>query len=155
MTTIRTHACEVKACRAAEIFDDPAGGALLAEYAEECGVEEAEPQRQMYEAMESAGALQCFAAYVEGALAGFVSVLCSAMPHHGRRVATAESIFVSAAHRKGGAGDALLDAAERHAEESGCICLVYTARAGSRLDKVLERRSGCTKTHAMYTRRFR
>lgn len=142
---------EVRACRAAEIFDDPASAELFAEYARECSIPEAEPQRRMYEAMEQSGALQGFGAYVAGELVGFVTILSSVMPHHGKRVATIESLFVLPSQRDSGAGNALLSAAKQYASESGCVVVLYTARIGSRLETVLYRRSGCKATHTVFS----
>lgn len=124
---------------------------LIAEYAAECSLPGAEPQVKMYAAMEEAGVLQCIGAYQGELLVGFVSVITTVMPHNGKRVATVESLFVSHSERPTGAGNALLDAAEMYASESGCVALLNTARKGSRLDKVLARRCGASATHTVYT----
>lgn len=124
---------------------------LIAEYAAECSLPGAEPQVKMYAAMEEAGVLQCIGAYQRELLVGFVSVITTVMPHNGKRVATVESLFVSHSERPTGAGNALLDAAEMYSSESGCVALLNTARKGSRLDKVLARRSGARATHTVYT----
>ena len=125
---------------------------LIAEYAAECSIPDAAPQVELYEAMEGAGALQCFGAYVDEELVGFASVMHAIMPHHGKRVGTVESLFVLSAQRATGAGDALLSAAEQHAAAAGCVALTYTARAGSRLEKILKRRAGCLASHSQFTR---
>ena len=137
----------------AAILDAPNAEALLNAYAEECLVPGTQPQRAIYEAMEKGGALQCFAAYADsGLLIGFVSVLCAIMPHHGRRLATVESLFVDPAYRDSGAGTALLAAVEQHARDAKCSALVCTARIGSAFDKVLDRRPGYALTHSQHTR---
>lgn len=132
---------------------------LIAEYAAECSIPDAEPQYMQYEAMEKAGVLQCFGAYLpighpldDPILIGFASVLSAVMPHHGKRVATVETIFVSAQHRDSAAGNALLTAAERYAEELDCVAILYLARIGSPFEKVLLRRHRCVPTHTTYTR---
>jgi hypothetical protein len=33
-----------------------------------------------------------------------------------------------------------------------CVALLYTARIGSRLDKILSRRAGCEPSHTVFTR---
>lgn len=125
---------------------------LIQEYAAECCIPDAEPQPHIYAAMEQAGALECFGAYIDDALVGFVSVVSSIMPHNGKRIATIESIYAAPEHRDSGAGTALMDAAEEFSATSGCIVLIYTARVGSALEKVLSRRSGCSRSHAMFSR---
>ena len=138
---------------------------LIDEYAAECSVADADPQVELYAAVEQAGALHCFGAYVTpqrhgpvagdpvagDELVGFISVLNSPMLHNGKRVATIESFFVLAAHRRSGAGNRLLAAAKAYASESGCLGLLYTARIGSRLEKVLSRRAGCERSHTVFT----
>ena len=139
-------------CSVAEILDEANARSLIAAYADECCVPDAVPQREMYLAMELAGMLTCFGAYVDGELVGFVSVIVSVMPHHGKLVATVESLYAAPEYRDRGAGIGLMGVAERHAEESGCVCLTYTARVGSRLETVLALRAGCERSHEMYTK---
>ena len=136
----------------AVILDAPNIPDLLHVYAEECLVPDAEPQRQLYAAMEQAGAVQCFAAYFDSLLIGFISVLRTIVPHDGHLIAGVESFFVDPAHRSTGAGLMLLAAAELYAADSGCRCLLASARLGSVLDIVLSRRTGYEHTHAQYTR---
>lgn len=128
-----------------------ANSALIERYAVECAVE-ADPQPEIYAALDQVGVLKCFGAYTGAELAGFVSLLMNVMPHNGKRIATIESIFAVPEHRNLGTGDALLDAAEAFAAASGCAALIYTARVGSALEKVLSRRHGCEHSHAMFTR---
>jgi GNAT superfamily N-acetyltransferase len=125
---------------------------LIAEYAAECCIPDAQPQPEMYAAMEESGALKCFGAYLGKDLVGFVSTLISVMPHHGKRLATIESLFAAKKYRIYGTGDVLMDTAEAFAAASGCVSLVYTARLDSALEKILSRRRGCVRSHAMFTR---
>lgn len=125
---------------------------LIDEYAAECSIPDALPQVEMYAAMEKVGVLQCFGAYLNEALIGFASIVSGPMPHNGKRLATMESIFVSADHRSSGAGNALLAATEQHAAELGCVSIIYTVRLGSALQRVLLRRCDCVPTHTVYTR---
>lgn len=141
----------VKRCRAGDIFDDPSYTVLKDEYARECSIPDANPLREMYEVMENAKALDCFGAYVEGKLVGFITVIQTLTPHHGKRVATVESFFVASAHRSAGLSRSLLEAAKACAKEAGCVKLLYTARTGSRFSTVLSRRPGCVLTHVQFT----
>ena len=149
----------------AVIFDAPNSADLIRAYAKECLIPDAEPQRATYEAMEKAGALQCFAAYsyadfgdfvigrdASALLIGIVSVIRASMPHSGQLVATVESLFVDPDYRGTGAGAKLLFAAEQYAEDSGCVALTCMARVGSTFDKVLSRRDGYALTHMQHTR---
>lgn len=136
------------------ILDAPNSGTLLCAYAEECLVPDARPQRAIYEVLERAGNLHCFAAYSgspSGPLVGFVSLICAVMPH-GARIGNIESIFVDPAYRATGAADLLLSSAERYAAGDGCDAVVATARVRSAFEKVLERRTGYAPTHSQHTK---
>lgn len=146
---------EVRAIRYSDVLDAPNAQELLAEYAAECLLPDAAPQRDLYAAMENAGTLQVFGFYAGDELAGFASVISTRMPHHGKAVSTVESIFVPAQFRKSAAGNRLMDACEKYAEENGSICLTYTPRVESVMSKVLEHRANCSLSHAVYTRWFR
>ena len=124
---------------------------ILAEYAKDCLVDGYEPQEQIYENLDKAGLLYCFGAYIEGELLGFVSIIVGVMPHNGKKMATVESIFVRPRYRQYGAGLQLIIEAGDEAKELGCELIVYSARIGSALDKVLEHRDSFTKTHVQYT----
>jgi GNAT superfamily N-acetyltransferase len=145
---------EILKCSVAELLHEANRRSLIAAYAEECAIPDAVPQRETYLAMERAGLLVCFGAYARGELVGFVSVIRSVMPHHGKMVATVESLYAAPEYRDAGAGIALMAEAERFAKESGCVCLTYTARVGSRLETVLALRAGCERSHEMFTKWF-
>jgi GNAT superfamily N-acetyltransferase len=139
----------------AAILDDPNADTLLRAYAEDCLVPNASPQRPLYAAMEEMGSIQCFAAYLNqdsgNLLIGFVSVIRTVVLHDGHLIAAVESLFVDRIHRSTGAGLLLVAAAKRYATESGCRCLLASARMGSALDLILSRRPDCDRTHAQYT----
>ena len=154
LTKVRTevNVVHVQSVSFSVILDAPNADALLRAYAEECLVPDATPQRLIYEAMEGAGALKCFAAYAEGTLLiGFCSILVARMPHTGHLLATGESIFVDSACRDTGAGNLLINAAEQYAD-SICAPLSWLPRVDSAFDKVLSRRPGYSRTHSQYTR---
>jgi len=127
----------IRQCRAREIFNDPAGPALIAEYARECGnalIGKPAPRLDIYENLESNGLGQCFAAYEDKQLVGFAMVVVAVVPHYTLAVATYESVFVS---RDASCGGQLMDEIERYAKECGCKALVVTAPLGSRLARLL------------------
>lgn len=132
----------VRACRAAEIFEDAASADLIAEYERECAnplLGACAPQWEMYEAVEGLGAAQCFVAYQSKVLAGFAFVLMTVLPHygHGRKFASVESLFVSQAARASPVGSKLMDLLEHHCREAGCVAISYSAPVGSRLERLL------------------
>ena len=140
----------IRAVPFASILDDPAFPDLLEAYKEDCSAPNAGPQRGIYEAMEKAGLLHCFAAYAGDLLVGFVSLMTVGMPH-GNRMTTGESIFVDPEYRGTGAGEALISAAEEYVDAIGTD-LSWLPRIGSAFDKVLGRRRGYTPTHTQHTR---
>jgi hypothetical protein len=54
---------EIRKCGVAEILDVGDAQGLIANYAEECLIPDAAPQRWMYLAMEETGVLTCFGAF--------------------------------------------------------------------------------------------
>ena len=138
------------------ILSAPNAATLLTTYAKHCLVPDPEPQPQLYEAMERAGIFQAFAAYfndgVDEILIGFVGVIRSIVPHDGHLIAATESLFVDPDYRSTGAFFMLIAAAESFATDSGCRCLLASARVGSALDLILSRRGGYEKTHNQHTR---
>lgn len=115
---------------------------LLAEYADECSnamLGRINPQWDMYAAMERAGALKIYAAYVDDVMVGFSAVLHHVQPHYGTLVGVVESLFVGKAHRPA-SGRELMLAIEADARLAGCKAIVYAAPAGGELEAVLGKR---------------
>jgi GNAT superfamily N-acetyltransferase len=124
----------------ADVLDAPNAKALFAEYEAECSLPELrpiDPQRDIYAAMERTGAFQSFGVYVKGVLVGFASALTYIVPHYGKRIATVESLFLAAGHRRGRTGNELLNAIEEYARKQGCIVVLYSAPAGSQFERLL------------------
>ncbi len=124
----------------AEILDAPNAPDLMEEYSAECALPELapiDPQRDAYAAMEATGAFQCFGAFEGRALAGFAAALVYAVPHYGKRIATVESLFLAAGHRRGRAGNQLMNAVEDYAREQGCLVILYSAPAASQFERLL------------------
>ncbi|QQV54340.1 GNAT family N-acetyltransferase [Ralstonia syzygii subsp. celebesensis] len=113
---------------------------LLAEYAAESGIPElgaAHAQVEIYRALEAGGVLHVLGAFRGDDLVGFAFVLVSVLPHFGQVVGTTESYFVTRDARKGGAGLALLRAAEKLSRERGAKAFMVSAPAESRLTCVM------------------
>ena len=124
---------------------------LIAEYAKDCLVDGYQPQEAIYEAMDKAGILHCFGAYIQGELVGFVSVIVNVMAHSGKKMATVESIFALPSYRQYGIGLHLINAARDKARSEGCELIAYSPRIDSQFDKILSQRKSCSKTHVQYT----
>lgn len=132
----------IRPCTASEVINSPEFPALRAEYAAESavrGLPGPAEKEAMYQLMEANGAFQLFGAFLGAELVGFVAVLAPVLPHYGRIIAITESLFVAAAHRKTGAGMALIRQAERHAREIGSPGLLVSAPSGGRLCAILPR----------------
>lgn len=97
----------IRPVRYSEILDAPNAQALLAEYAAECSQPEfgpINPQRDLYGAMETNGAMQAFGVCEDETLVGFATVLIYTLPHYGTRIANTESLFITKTHRTKGYG---------------------------------------------------
>lgn len=124
-------------CRAAEIFRDPVGLELIAEYSAECSIAmigKPAPRRDMYENLEQSGMAQCFAAYEDMVLVGFALAVVAVVPHYDLSCATIESLFVT---RGATCGGELMQAVESYAADCGCKGMFYAAPVGSRLARLL------------------
>lgn len=127
------------------------GGDLFSEYAAECAFADIgppHPQWDIYAALEAAGVLIVLAAYVDGVMAGFASVIVSILPHYGIKVGTVESLFVGTQYRNRGAGSCLRRAVRAAASAAGCKRLFTSAPAGSRLERILEH--GSHRTNSVF-----
>jgi GNAT superfamily N-acetyltransferase len=141
----------------AELSADPLFRQLLREYAAEsaiAGIDPGEPRIDIYEMLESAGAITVLASYDNGELSGFLCLLVSILPHFGVKVATTESYFVTKEKRHTGAGLALLREAETLAKELGASCILVSAPIGGRLDKILESVDTYRETNRVFFRRL-
>jgi GNAT superfamily N-acetyltransferase len=81
-------------------------------------------------------------------------VVTPIFPHYGKRVATAESIFVTKERRGSGAGLDLMRAVEKFVEQLGCVGILYSSPAGGQLERLLEASKGYQRTNAVFYRRF-
>lgn len=129
----------------AAVFNSPDFDALCAEYAEEAlrnpALANTVPDREMYDRLDAAGMLAVLVAVSDdNAMVGFASVLMAPCMHHaGKLVATVETLFLAKAHRKGGAGLALLREAEALAKHVGAAGLYASAPVGGSLERILPR----------------
>lgn len=140
-----------------EILEAPNAAELFREYAAECSlpeIGEISPQPGMYEALERSGGMQAFGAYEGGTLIGFATLLIYVVPHYGRKIASPESMFLARAERHSGRGAELMGFLERHAKEKGCEAILYSAAAGSRLEKLLSRLRAYRRCNSVFARKL-
>lgn len=139
------------------ILDDPRAPELLDEYSRECSIPQIgkpDPQRDLYELMEKSGLMHSFAFYDDGAMIGFATLLIHVLPHYGKRIANVESLFVSKSHRDHGAGEVVKTEIEDFAKRQGCVGILYNARAGSRLERLLGHLPQYERTNSVFLRTF-
>lgn len=147
---------DIRPCTATALVTHPAFPALRAEYAAEAavaGLPDPQEKLELYQLMEGSGALQVYGAFLGDEPVGFVAVLAPVLPHYGRTIAVSESLFVAAAHRKTGAGLALIRTAERHARAVGSPGLLVSAPTGGRLATLLPR-LGYHETNRAFLKRM-
>lgn len=147
----------IRYCTIDEIEHAPNIGAIVAEYVEESHNPELpspDVQWEHYKALEASDLLVPIAAFADDELVGFVTMLASKMPHHGKTLAITESFFVAKAHRKGGAGLKLLRAAEHHAKGIGSPCLLVSAPHGGALEAAMPK-LGYRHANTMFVRSLR
>lgn len=131
--------------------------ALFAEYAAESsteGLPAPRPDMALYRALHASGCMHTLAAFQDGELVGFLVMLAHQNPHYGVVLAVAESYFVAAAHRTGGAGLRLLRAAENHAQSLGAAGMFLSAPAGGKLERMMQASSAYRHSNTVFFRAF-
>lgn len=147
---------EIRLCTAAEFQAEPNIDALFAQYADESAIAELghhDVRMDIYEAMETAGALRVLVAHRDNVLVGFAVLTFAVLPHFGKLISSTESFFVAPDARKGGLGVKLLRAAEQAAKDAGAIGLFVSAPVKSRLASIMPR-SGYRQTNEVFFRGF-
>jgi GNAT superfamily N-acetyltransferase len=138
-----------------EILDSPRAKALLKEYAKECSIPELgfpNPQRETYARMEEAGLMYALGAFQGEDLVGFATILVFVLPHYGTKIANVESLFLAKSHRVSNAGVRLMETIEAQAESMLCIAVLYNARAGSSLERLLTYLPSYQRTNSVFLR---
>ncbi len=147
----------VRECSFAELSGAPNFGVLTAAYAAECalaGLPEPRAHIDLYLKLEAMGVMHTFCAYLDDELIGFAIALVSVIPHYSEIVATMESWFVAAEHRKSGAGMLLQRAVEDVAREKGALGLLISAPMHSQLANVMTARAAYRETNRVFFRAF-
>lgn len=132
----------IRHCSIDDIQGAPNIGTLIDEYTLEAhNPEQHSPDVQWarYKQLVELGMMQPIGAFIGTELVGFAVLLISEMPHHGKKLAITESLFVASTHRKGGVGLKLIRALEEHARNVGAACLLVSAPHGGSLERVMPR----------------
>jgi len=142
-------------CKVAEILSETK---LLEDYAVEgaiSGLPKPSPQADLYDMLEKSGMLHSFGAFNGEELVGFMTVIAYKAPHYGELIAVSESVFVSKAFRKTGAGTRLIRMAEDHSKSIGAKGLLVSAPMGGSLSRMMQNpKSGYRQTNEVFFRGF-
>ena len=128
-------------------------GLALSEYERESALPELgkiNPNWKLYEMLENGGAMQTFAAFENGKMVGFATVMIYEVPHYSKKVATTESIFVALEWRPVGVGTVLMKHIEDFARKAGCHVFFYSAPVHSQIDKLLSFRKKGRHSNNVY-----
>jgi len=129
--------------------------ALFAEYAAESsteGLPAPQPDMALYRALHASGCMHTLAAFQGDTLIGFLVMLAHRNPHYGITLAVAESLFVAAAHRAGGAGLRLMREAEDLGARLGAAGIFLSAPAGGKLERMMQASSAYRHSNTVFFR---
>jgi GNAT superfamily N-acetyltransferase len=115
---------EVRECTVLAFGAYPQTDTLLRDYAAESALEglpAPKPHPETYFRRERAGVQHLFTAVAGGVLIGFIVLLVDMNGHYSEKLGVIESFFVGTEHRRTGAGNMLLAAAEERATREGVM----------------------------------
>jgi len=141
---------EIRRISYADILD---AEGLLREYSAECSIPEIgipDPQRDIYARMESSGLMHSFGVFDGIKLVGFATLLVFVLPHYGKTIANVESLFIARLNRSGGGGKRFMEYIESFAASRGCTGVLYNARAGSALERLMSSLSRYKRTNSVF-----
>lgn len=128
----------------------------MSEYADECqisGLPRCKYDGSTYYLLENLNVVHFAAAFVNGVLVGFSSLIVTRMPHYSQVLAVTESIFVSKEHRGSGAGMMLIREMEFIARDMSAIGILVSAPTGGRLNALMPN-IGYSHTNEVFLRQF-
>ncbi len=101
---------------------------------------ELSPHTEAYRSLERSGSLLALVAYVGEEIAGYSINIIGPHLHYSKlRYAHNDALFVTPAHRRGGLGLSLIRETEKYAREKGALMMMWHAKAGTALEKLLPR----------------
>lgn len=140
---------------AGELLD--AGMGLFARHREELTTNKElmalKPLRGFYVHADAAGAMIILGAYTaDGELIGYSANLISPNPHYADVIQCQNDVlFIAPEHRGTSIGIRLIDATESCARERSCHLMLWHAKPGTALDRVLPRQ-GCRVQDIIYSK---
>ena len=100
----------------------------------------AAPNWEAYRALENTGALLAIVVYAGAEIAGYATAFIGGHLHHaGLRYAHSDALYVAPAHRRSGLGLSLIRETERVARDKGARLMLWHAKPGTALEKILPR----------------
>lgn len=137
-----TRTVEFRELGAAEFLDMALP--LLAEHRDELATDKAlmvlNPDREKYEMLDAAGVLLVIGAFRGGELIGYsANIVCPNMHYSDLWQCQNDVLFVTRAHRKGPLGLKLIRETERRGRERGAEIMLWHAKPGTNLDKLMPR----------------
>lgn len=97
------------------------------------------PNRAIYDALASAGALIALTVTDEEAIVGYASAVLSPHPHYDMLIAQHDTLYLAPAYRRGSLGIRLMQAIEQESIERGAQRVMWHAKPGSQFSKLVER----------------
>lgn len=97
------------------------------------------PDLDLYRSRESRGTLILLGAFADDVPAGYAVGWVYLHPHYQVQTGWHDALYLDPAHRHGPAGLVLMRAVEDAARERGAVLMLWSAKPGSRLDRILER----------------
>lgn len=104
---------------------------------------------ERYEVLQKKRTLLCMGAYVGNAMVGYSTTVLLRHGHHDTLIASNDSLYVDPSFRRG-LGLQLIRQTEKHAQECGVDCMVWSAKPGSDLDLILAARRNCDLSEHHY-----
>ena len=115
---------------------------LFQQHCEELEDRDFEPDLERYEQLQQKRTLLCMGLYVDDVMQGYSTTVLYRHGHHDTLIAANDSLYVSRDFRRGH-GLQLIRQTEKHAQECGVDCMVWSAKPGSSLDLILAARRNC------------
>ena len=115
---------------------------LFQQHCEELEEVQFEPDLARYEQLQKQRTLLCIGVYLDNYMLGYSTTILYRHGHHDTLIAQNDSLYIEPHFRKG-AGLSLIRQTEKHAQECGVDCMVWSAKPGSSLDLILAARRNC------------
>ena len=126
---------------------------LFQQHCQELDGKDFEPDLNRYHNLEKQHALMCMGAYLGDYMVGYSTTVLYRHGHHDTLIASCDSLYVDPNFRRG-AGLHLIRQTEKHAQECGVDCMVWSAKPGSSLDLILAARRNCEISETHYRVNF-